>query len=250
MIELDAIYHGDGLAMLLNLPAESVDMIFADLPYGATELEWDEPISLSAFWAAVNHAAKPKAAIVFTAQQPYASELVTSNRALFRHEWVWTDNRPSNPYLANVGPLRVHESILVFGKQPAAYYPHMTAGARKTSPGDDVGFSATAGRTPRLPYDSDKRYPTSILKIGMPNDERGRHPTQKPLALLDYLITTYTQPGELVADPCIGSGSSIVAAMRAGRRFVGADTELRFVQSARAWLDEPYTPKLFAGSAS
>lgn len=244
MNTINTIVHGDGLDLLRSLPFESVDMIFADLPYGLTECTWDVPIDLKEFWAAAVHAAKPEAAIILSAQQPFTSLVVLSNHSMYRSEWIWTDGRPSNPYTAKLRPLQVHESILVFGKKPVKYYPQMyQSGIRKSSRGGG-GFAINQGRTPRVPYSSDgERYPTTILDIPMPYAERGRHPTQKPLQLLSYLIETYTVPGDLVVDPCIGSGVSMVAANRAKRRYIGADIESRYVTEARAWLRESFNLK-------
>lgn len=241
----NSVIHGDGLDLLRSLPAESVDMIFADLPYGVTECEWDKPIDLDQFWAAATHAAKPNAAIVMTTQQPFTSKVILSNLSMYRCEWIWTDGRPTGAFNSTVHPLRVHESVLVFSREKVRYFPKIwDSGIRKSSPGGD-GAPVYSPRTHRAPYKSEgTRYPTTLLHIAMPAAERGKHPTQKPLELLDYLITTYTLPDELVADPCIGSGVAMVAAKRAGRRFIGADIESPFVEGALKWLEEPFMSKL------
>lgn len=243
----DYLVVGDGLAMMRDQPAASADMIFADLPYGMTECTWDKPIPLEAFWAAVRHVAKPNAAIVMTAMQPFASAVIVSNPKMFRCEWIWTDGRPTGSFNANIHPLRVHESVLVFGLGKVNYYPQMwESGIRKSSPGGEA--AAVYKRTERTPYKSEgSRFPTTLIDIPMPAAERGRHPTQKPLALLDYLIRTYTRPGDLVLDPCIGSGSAMVAAMRAGRHFIGCDSEIVFVEAAKSWLAESFTVSMFGG---
>ncbi len=241
------VYHTDLLTLCGELArrGQQVDMILCDLPYGQTACAWDEVIPFEPMWTAFKRIIKPKGAIVLTASQPFTSTLTVSNINGFRHEWVMDKKRAGNFLNVNNQPLKVHESILVFSQEPVNYYPVMTTGKaykRERRP-TSRGVYRDSNRLARE-YDGE-RYPISILEAGMRQQDK-LHPTQKPVDLFRYLIRTYTQPGELVFDPCCGSATTGIAAREEGRRFILGDSSAEYIQIARKRLDTPYTLPLFA----
>lgn len=223
------LIHGDCLAVLPTLEPGSVGMVLADLPYGTTQNKWDSVIPLDALWAELLRVAKPSAALVFTASQPFTSVLVMSRPALFRHEWVWIKNRGSNFANTVREPFKEHEAVLVFSRGGWTYNKQMqprTGGGiglvgkvqdRVTRTSNYGAVGGVYGR--ELP---ELRVPSSWQKF---NTDVGLHPTQKPVALGEYLILTYTNPGDTVLDPTMGSGSFGVAALNTDRRFVGIERD-------------------------
>lgn len=243
---LDQIHHTDLLTLCRALPSGSIDMILCDLPYGTTNCSWDEIIPLAPMWAQFKRVIKPRGAIVLTASQPFTSKLVSSNYEMFRYEWVWNKGRVTGFLDANKKPLKVHESILVFSENAHNYYPKKwwAGGPRKTRSG--------AGTDSYNKYHSMDRqtdgyqFPTSIVVFTIPNTERGLHPTQKPLNLFSYLIETYTQKGDAVLDPCVGSGTTAVACQNLERHYIAGDNDLRYVETARQRIKNLDELPLFA----
>jgi DNA modification methylase len=234
MIVCDDCLHG-----LSRVDSGSVAMVFADLPYGRTQNSWDKQVPINQLWAALNRVCRANAAMVFTAIQPFTSLLVTSNLAGFRFSMVWNKNKSSGALNANRHPLRAHEDILVFARKPPRYNPVMRQGAapsnaatRHTSQG--VNYGRTRPGLTRYQGGKTWRYPTSVLDIPVVNnDDPGRiHPTQKPEDLVAWFIRTYTDPGDLVLDPTAGSGTTLVAAKRLGRRYLGFETDPAMVAKA------------------
>lgn len=221
-------------------------MILCDLPYGVTDCKWDSVIPLERMWPAFRRVIKPKGAIVLTATQPFTSTLGASNIRQLRYSWVWTTNTGSNFLNTKFQPMKEHQDILVFGVESPVYYPvripRNENGKKralanynpygKKREGIDQGFIETY----RNANPVDTRVPSSVLYYVR---EVGLHPTQKPVGLFEYLIRTYTQPGEIVLDPCVGSGTTAVAAIRTGRRFICGDSELRYVEAARERISQP-----------
>lgn len=220
------LYHGDCLELMAGIPDGSVDMILCDLPYGTTACKWDTVIPFEPLWAQYRRVAKKNAAIVLTASQPFTAALITSNMREFRYCWVWEKTRASNPYLANRQPLRAHEDVCVFGG--SAYYPQKTEGAAYTISPKAGGRVASDDRS-NSPAFAGKaasgRFPRSVLRLSNSSAEMGLHPTQKPVALMEYLIRTYTREGETVLDNCMGSGTTGVACVNTGRNFIGIERD-------------------------
>lgn len=210
----------DGIIGLWCLPQHSVDMLLTDPPYGTTRNTWDMPLPLPEFWEAVQWAVKPNGAILLFAQCPYDKVLGTSNLKMLRYEWIWC--KPSGTGFLNArrAPLKKTENILVFYEKAPAYFPQFEQGEPYTRNYRTNGLSTNYGKFERKPYAEydGRRFPCNILYY--PRDPHGIHPTQKPVALCEYLIKTYTQPGELVADICAGSGTTAVAAIHTGRSYV------------------------------
>ena len=225
------LFNGDCLDVMPTLPAASVDLILCDLPYGTTQNKWDSVIPFDRLWAEYWRVAKPNAAVVLTASQPFTSAVVMSQPRHFRHEWVWIKNRGSNFLNASREPMKEHESVLTFARAKWTYNRQMqerTGGGKglvgKVVPNggasDNYGnYRATKGALPEL------RVPSSWQKF---NTEVGLHPTQKPVALMEYLIRTYTNEGDTVLDNCMGSGTTGVAAKNTGRRFIGIERDEKY----------------------
>lgn len=231
----DEFYHCDLLTLANTLPPQSVDMILTDLPYGTTACSWDTVIPFAPMWAAFKRVIKPRGAIVLTASQPFTSALVMSNPAMFRYEWIWEKTMAGGFPNAPLQPLRAHEHVLVFSlanafsgniPNPMCYYPQMEAGTpyfKTGRAGASVMHGRDALRNDSYVMNNDgTRYPRSVQRISNPNHE-SIHPTQKPVALFEYLIRTYTQPEELVVDFCSGSGTTAIAARNTGRHFICCD---------------------------
>lgn len=238
------VIHTDLLTLCASIPRASIDMILCDLPYGTTACSWDEIIPLEPMWAQFKRVIKPRGAIVLTASQPFTSKLVSSNYEMFRCEWIWQKSKGSGYLNANRLPLKSHEVCLVFAFGLHNYYPQMKTGkpyrATSGAAGGYVQDQTVAGY---LTINNGDRYPTSVIDFDI---ETGLHPTQKPVALFEYLIRTYTRPGEIILDPCVGSGTTAIAARQTGRHFICGDRELEYVNIARERLAQPYTEPMFA----
>lgn len=221
------IKRGDCLAAMREIPDGSIDMVLCDLPYGTTQNKWDTVIPFDELWSAYRRITKPNAAIVLTAAQPFTGALVMSNPKLFKYQWVWAKSRVTGVLNAKKQPLRCHEDVLVFYRAQPTYNPQGTeacvkrAHTGRTAKGSSTNYGAI---TPTEDGNYDQTttgYPRSVLSI--PSEGKTIHPTQKPVALMEYLIRTYTNAGDLVLDNTMGSGTTGVAAIRAGRRFIGCE---------------------------
>jgi DNA modification methylase len=239
---------GDCLALLPTLEAGSVDAIITDLPYGGTTAcNWDEVIPFTPMWEQVKRVLRPRGVFVTTAAQPFTSLLVASNIKLFRHDLVWDKLSAVSPLNSLIAPKRSHESIIVFGQPGHTYNPQMwDAGKPNSKRGKSprtlaVGRHETYDETSRKAKPND-RYPVSIIRIpfgaGECNSALRVHPTQKPVALMAYLIRTYTNVGDTVLDFCMGSGTTGVAAIKEGRRFVGMELDSGYFAIAQKRLED------------
>jgi len=209
---------GDCLERMRELPDASVDMILCDLPYGTTACTWDNIIPFAPLWQQYWRVAKPGAAVVLTASQPFTSALVMSQVEKFRHGWVWNKSKAANFPQVKRHPLKVHEDVLVFGGD--AYRPQMTKGVERKKGGyvtSNKDVAVSAGAPAKI---NDLYYPKSILDISIAGNKEIGHPTQKPVDLFSYLIRTYTDEGMTVLDNCAGSGTTAVACERTGRNWV------------------------------
>ena len=222
---------GDCLELMKDIPSGSVDMILCDLPYGTTACKWDTVIPFEPLWAQYKRIAKPNAAIVLTASQPFTSALVMSNAAMFRHEWVWIKNAGSNFANTVREPFKEHEQALVFSGGKWTYNKQMQhrigggihlVGKRVGTGKQSSDNYATGLMGPGYECLPELRVPSSWQKF---NRERGLHPTQKPVALMEYLIRTYTNEGETVMDNCMGSGTTGVACVNTNRNFIGIEKD-------------------------
>lgn len=221
------LYHGDCLVEMDKIPDKSVDMVLCDLPYGTTKCKWDVIIPLEQLWRRYKRICKTESAIVLTASQPFTSILLLSNINGFSHELIWDKGRGSEPALAKLRPQKSHESVLVFsptGKNPK-YYPQMI---KRDNPVTKKGNYSNDGQgiisgSGVIEKEYTHRYPTSVIKVTNSNQSGKSHPTQKPVALLEYLIRTYTHKGMTILDNTMGSGSTGVACANTGRNFIGIE---------------------------
>lgn len=219
------LYHGDCLELMNEIPDGSVDMVMADLPYGTTACKWDSVIPFEPLWAAYRRVCKKNAAIVLTASQPFTSALVMSNIKEYRHQWVWNKNNSAGFATAKIRPLAICEDVLVFGRERVNYYPQMTKGKMRKKGG--YGASDNYGIVPTISVNDDY-YPKNLIEIGNASQVGKVHPTQKPVALMEYLIRTYTNGGETVLDNTTGSGTTGVACINTGRGFIGIEQDEKY----------------------
>ena len=224
------LYEGECLALMAKLPDASVDMILCDLPYGTTACKWDTVIPFEPLWAQYRRVAKRNAAIVLTASQPFTTALIASNMREFRYCWVWDKALPTGHLNAKRQPLRVTEDVAVFYREQPTYVPQKTSGhkrkvARRQYVKSGDGSQVYGAESRDTFYDSTERYPTGIIEISNARQVGKVHPTQKPVALMEYLIRTYTQEGETVLDNCMGSGTTGVACVNTGRQFIGIELD-------------------------
>lgn len=237
------ILQGDCLELMDGLPEGCADMVLSDLPYGTTRNKWDTPLDLGRFWKSINRVTKPEAAIVLHCAQPFTSVLIMSNLKRFKYCWVWDKHYCRGFLNAKRQPLRNHEEIAVFYRRQCKYHPQMTKGIYRAK-GNSAKQRGCYGQYKPVKIKNDVYYPKSIISFaGVPVPEL-KHPTQKPVELLEYLIRTYTDPGDLVLDCCMGSGSTGIAAMNTGRDFIGMELDSDYYEQARqrleAWEDKKW----------
>ena len=242
-LELNRIYQQDCIEGMRMIPDGSVDMILCDLPYGTTQNKWDSVISLNELWAQYERIIKPAGAIVLTAQSPFDKLLGASNLKLLRYEWIWQKESGTGFLNAKKMPLKDHENILVFYKSLPTYNPQFTEGkpyvCKQGSGSDNWNYGSSHGGS--VTVNEGVRYPKTVIKFNRDKDKH--HPTQKPVDLFRYLIRTYTNPGEVVLDNCMGSGTTAVAATLEGRNWIGFETEREYVEIANKRLDSLEIPK-------
>lgn len=242
MFDNGQFLRGDCLELMQDIPNGSVDMILCDLPYGTTACKWDTLIPFAPLWEQYWRIAKPSAAIVLTASQPFTTQLIASQIEKFATSWVWNKQFGGNFVQAKRQPIKIHEDICVFqrnGKQPL-YYPQMDkrdkpikAGKVARQPNSAIpNASSDAAISAVKAKRYDEKYPVSIIEFSSRERERGLHPTQKPVALFEYLIKTYTNPGETVLDNCAGSGTTAIAAERTGRRWICMEKDDAYYKAA------------------
>jgi len=234
-IKTAELLHGDCLELMPTLADKSVDLILCDLPYGTTACKWDTIIPFEPLWAQYKRIIKDNGAIVLTASQPFTSALVMSNIKMFKYEWIWHKNSGSGFAVSKFQPMRYHESVLVFAKGKTTYNPirqerFSESSKNRTKYKMNVGLANTSSHVPMAriikKYDSETKSPESVIDIKSVNNSTGKlHPTQKPVALMEYLIRTYTNEGDLVLDNCMGSSSTGIACMNTVRRFIGIEKD-------------------------
>lgn len=234
---------GDCLELMNRIPNGSIDMVLSDLPYGTTRCRWDTPINLPELWKQYRRVAKENGAIVLFSAQPFTTELISSNKAMYRYEWIWRKTQPSGFMNAKKMPLRTHENIEIFYRKPPIYNPQMTHGhQRKTATAygtrESDGSSCYGREERNYTYDSTDRYPVDVLQYSTGDKAKRLHPTQKPVDLLEYLVKTYTNPGETVLDNCMGAGSTGIACLNTGREFVGIELDPEYYQIAKERIEQ------------
>ena len=235
---------GDCLERILEIPNNSVDMVLTDPPYGTTSCKWDTVIDLPLMWEQLKRVIKPNGAIVMTASQPFTSALVMSNVAMFRHEWVWDKvNKYTGALQANKRRMRRHEDIIVFSIKPLNVYNKQFREGKPYSVKRTGGHGEFNGNADidkvRKGINTGQHSPCSVLDIKADNKkEAGLHPTQKPVALMEYLIRTYTNESETVLDFTMGSGTTGVACVKTGRRFIGIELDEEYFKIASNRIED------------
>lgn len=226
------LMKGDCLERMKEIPDGSVDMILTDPPYGTTACKWDSIIPLEPMWEQLKRIIKPNGAIVMTASQPFTTKLISSNYKMFKYEMIWLKDKPTDPLNAKKRVMKYHENVCVFYSKSPTYNPQKElrgeANKRNNKPRKfESGVNNAWDNKSNSNYQmnqgaSDYIYPKSVKKF---NTQRGLHPTQKPIALMEYLIKTYTNVGETVLDFTMGSGTTGVACVKTGRKFIGIELD-------------------------
>jgi DNA modification methylase len=248
------LYKGDCLEEMKKIPDGSVDLVLTDPPYGTTACKWDTVIPFEPMWEQLNRIIKDKGAIVLFGSEPFSSALRMSNIRRYKYDWIWDRDRPFGVFLAKIQPLRTYENISVFNA--GYYYPIMRDArpdrirplSKANKEGSKNNIAGCDNCTVASDYDPTKRYPENIIRISSYskecNSSRRLHPAQKPVALLEYLIRTYTQPGETVLDFTMGSGSTGVACVNTGRKFIGIELDEHYFGIAQERISNAQTTPL------
>lgn len=230
------LYHGDCMALLKEIPDRSVDMILCDLPYGVTKNKWDSSLDLGELWKHYKRVIKPNAAIVLFADGMFMANLMMSNPKMWRYNLVWDKVLVTGFLNANRMPLRSHEEICVFYDKPPVYHPQKTlgdknhsSGVKKSRANNNYGAFDFVDNAELL---GSMKHPRSIVKFQKVHASKTVHPTQKPVELCEYLIRTYTEKGDTVLDSCMGSGTTGVACVHTGRKFVGIELDKQYFDIA------------------
>lgn len=231
------LIHGDCLEQMKNIPEGSVDLILCDLPYGTTACKWDNIIPFDPLWEQYKRVIKKNGAIVLFGSGMFTASLMCSNKKMWKYNLIWEKTTPTGFLNAKIMPLRSHEDICVFCEGKTTYNPQKTYGhKRKVSTADhkrNCIATEDYGKHGFVSYDSTERYPKSVLTFKTDRQKCALHPTQKPVALLEYLIRTYSNEGETVLDNCMGSGSTGVACVNTGRNFIGIELDQKYFETSK-----------------
>jgi len=245
MIEL---LHGDCLELMKNIPDRSIDLVLTDPPYGTTACKWDSVIPFEPMWKELKRIRKDNAAICLFGSEPFSSHLRMSNIKEFKYDWIWNKKLPTNHLNAKKQPLRLCELISVFYIKQCFYAPIKTIGhKRKTATTKyekkNLGEQVYGNEKRNTFYDSAERYPNGLIEFSNA-DKRVVHPTQKPVALLEYLIKTYTLENETVLDFTAGSFSTAVACINTSRNFIGIEKEESYFEIGKKRVKEAQDAKI------
>ena len=248
ILEINKIYNEDCLEGMKKIADKSIDMILCDLPYGTTACKWDTVIPFDKLWEQYERIIKDNGAIILFGKQPFTSELILSNKKIFRYEIIWDKNAATDFAQANNKPLNVHENIEVFYKSKPIYNriddegfkPYSDSRTKKQS--SELGAKGCVDRIPS--ENKTTRTPTTIRKV-FPDNRKGKgsslHPTQKPIELLEWLIKSYTKENEIILDNCIGSGSTAIACLNTNRNFIGFEKDTTYFEIAKKRIEEHLT---------
>lgn len=234
-MELNKVYHGDCLELMTQIPDQSIDMILCDLPYGTTRNQWDSLIPLDALWKIYERIIQNNGTVALTAQTPFDKVLGCSNLALLKYEWIWRKSRPTGHLNANKMPMKAHENILIFYKKLPVFNKQMTVGlpnhVKDGSVRTSIATNNNYGDFKNVPQKATNlKNPTTVLDFPQQDPNKILHPTQKPVALFEYLIRTYTNEGGVVLDNCAGSGTTGVACQNTKRNFILMEQEQKYVE--------------------
>ena len=231
------LVHADCFDVFPYIADKSVQLILCDLPYNVTGLKWDSLLDLPKLWEQYERIIKPNGAIVLTAMQPFTTELISSNKKMFKYTWVWNKVKPGNFLTAKLKPMQNHEDIVIFSKSNTAncnknnmlYIPQLEKRekVRKYKKEADSDIYARKNTT-SIEYTTDFKYPKSILEISNANQKNKLHPTQKPLELMKYLIKTYSNEDDVVMDNCMGSNTTGLACKELNRQYIGIEKDKNY----------------------
>lgn len=235
------LYQGNCLEVMKDIPDCSVDAIICDPPYGTTACKWDSIIPLDKMWEQLKRVIKPNGAIVLFGSEPFSSFLRVSNIEQFKYDWIWDKKKGGNPLLSKIQPIKIFEIVSVFGKGRVNYFPIMTPRDKPKSRGKNKGtVSETTGNS----FTEDKTYthyyPKAIIEASNASQVGKLHPTQKPVALMEYLVKTYTNEGEVVLDFTMGSGTTGVACANTNRKFIGIELDQGYFNIAQERIQKAY----------
>jgi len=220
-----SLIKGNCIAVMDELPKQSVKLVATDLPYGITNNKWDMIVPFEPLWEKIKHVLRPDGIAVFTAAQPFASRLVMSNLEWFKYDLIWKKTLASGQLNVNKMPLRIHEHILVFYDKFSTYNEQKTKGEPYRVHREGTYRKGIYGKqTSSFKINDGFRHAKSILNISNPRIKKG-HPTQKPVGLMDYIIKTYSNPGDVVLDCCMGSGTTGLSCINNNRNFIGIEIE-------------------------
>ena len=237
---VDYIKQGDCLELMKDIPDCSVDLILCDLPYGTTQNNWDCVIDIELLWMQYKRIIKSNGCIALFAQCPFDKVLGFSNLQMLKYEWIVEKTKATGHLNAKKAPMKAHEKVLIFYKKKTVYHPQKTTGhsathsyTKHTSDGScygktKIGISGGGNTT---------RYPRDVIKFKWDTQKSSLHPTQKPVALLEYLIKTYTNEGDVVLDNCMGSGSTCIAAINTNRHYIGFELDKGYFEIAKNRID-------------
>ena len=237
------LYKGDCLELMKDIPDKSIDLILCDLPYGTTNCKWDNVIPFKPLWEQYNRIIKDNGAIVLFGSEPFSSQLRMSNLKNYRYDWIWEKSLGANPLLCKKQPMKYHENISVFYKKQSTYNPQMTKGKMRNkkpvtwgNKKDEI-YNGSLSSFNGKDNVNDLYYPRSYQYFSNANQKEKLHPTQKPVSLLEYLIKTYTNEGDLVLDNCMGSGSTGVACINTNRNFIGIELDENYFNIAKERIE-------------
>ena len=228
--------QGDCLELMKDIPDKSIDMILCDLPYGTTKNKWDSIIPLDKLWKQYERIIKDNGAVVLFSQMPFSAQLVYSNLKLFRYEWIWEKDNGTGFLNAKKMPLKIHENIEIFYKKQPIYNPQMRKGFKPYSQMSGRGSSNYGEQVRVTTINEGDRYPIDVIEFK--RDKTKIHPTQKPVALLEYLIKTYTNENDIVLDNCMGSGSTGIACVNTNRNFIGIELDENYFNIAKERIEK------------
>ena len=244
-LDTNRVHLGDCLELMNGIPDKSVDMVLCDLPYGTTACGWDTVIDFNKLWKQYNRIIKDNGAIVLFGSEPFSSNLRMSNIDMYRYDWIWEKSKAGNFMNVKTQPQKIHEDILVFYKDNPTYNPQMEDSVRISSRNKgkraNANILGTSFDKPEY-IDNGKRFPYSIQfysnQSGELNNVHRLHPTQKPVALFEYLIKTYTNEGDLILDNCIGSGTTAISAINTNRNYIGIELDEEYHKIANNRISE------------
>lgn len=243
---------GDCLEKMIDIKDKSIDLIICDLPYGHTKCSWDSIIPFDKLWEQYNRIIKENGVIALNSSQPFTTFLISSNLNNFKYSWVWNKNCPSNIACGNYMPLRYTEDICIFYKKQPTYNKQMIQRSESGKKlinqykkklttfklsSSNVSSTTSTEVDPNR-YSSDFKNPSNLINFGVDRSRKYKHPSKKPVSLCEYLIKTYTNQGETVLDNCMGSGTTGIACLNTGRKFIGIEKDESFFKIAKLRIEE------------